>query len=292
MYKEIEKNKRKSILLIVIFIIFVLLIGFLFGEYTGNRYGGLILAAIISLSMTLFSFFKGDSVALASSGAKQIEKSQNPYVYNMLENLCISAGMKMPKLYIIDDIAINAFATGRDPEHASIAVTNGAILKLENEELEGVLAHELSHVKNFDIRLMTIIIVLVGLISLLSHWFLRMQLFGGRDNRDSGAGVAIIIGLILSILSPLIAELIQLAVSRKREFLADATGALLTRYPEGLARALEKISAENKQMQSANHATAHLFISNPFRNTKGFMSNMFSTHPPVSARVKALREMA
>ena len=273
------------------FILFVLGLGFVFGEYTGDRYAGLIIAAILSLTMTAFSFFKGDSVALATSGAKRITKKDNPYVYNMVENLAITAGLPMPKVHIIQDPAINAFATGRDPEHASVAVTTGAIEALENEELEGVMAHELSHVQNYDIRVMTIVIVLVGLIALLSDWLLRMHLFGGRNRDNKAAGWLMIVGLVLAILSPLIANIIKLAISRKREFLADASGALLTRYPEGLARALEKIGKQHQPMKRANNATAHLFLSNPFGNKKSTLTKLFSTHPPIEDRIKILRQM-
>lgn len=293
LYQEISSNKRKTFFLIFVFIAFVIAIGFFFGEYTGDRYAGLTLAAIISLTMTLFSYFASDKIALASSGAKRVEtKDANQYLWRIVENLSITAGLQMPRLYIIEDPAINAFATGRNPEHATIAVTTGAIEKLENEELEGVVAHELSHVKNYDILVMTVVVVLVGLISLLADWMLRMHLWGGRG-RDKGnaGGYIMLIGLVLAILSPLIAELIKLAVSRKREFLADASGALLTRYPEGLARALEKIGNEKQMLRRANHATAHLYISNPFGEKTSFWSNIFSTHPPIEKRIEILRKM-
>jgi len=296
MYQQIESNKRKSAILIIFFIIFILFLGWIFDKLTGYGYGGLILAMFISLSMSLFSYFKGDKIALWTAGAKSIKKEDNPYVYRLVENLCITAGLPLPKIYLIPDPAINAFATGRDPEHASLAITIGAIEKLENEELEGVIAHELSHIKNYDIRLMMIVIVLVGMIVLLSDWLMRSFLWRRRnDDRDSGQlGLfLLIIGVVLALLSPLIAQLIQLAVSRKREFLADASGALLTRYPEGLARALEKISKETKPLLRANDATAHLYIANPFgEKTQKFFHKIFSTHPPIEERIKALREMA
>lgn len=297
MYSQIDSNKRKSILLITIFIIIVILLGWVFGQLTSYGYQGLILAIIISILMSLFSYYGGDKVALFTAGAKPILKEDNPYIYRMVENLCITAGLPLPKIYIISDPAINAFATGRDPEHASLAITLGAIEKLENEELEGVIAHELSHVKNYDIRLMMIVIVLVGIIALLSNWMMRSFLWRRRgDDRNSGqlGLILLIIGVILTILSPLIAQLIQLAVSRKREFLADASGALLTRYPEGLAKALEKIALFNKDpMRKANDATAHLYLANPFgEKTKKFFHKIFSTHPPIEERIKTLREMA
>lgn len=293
MYNQIDANKRKTVLLITIFIAVILGIGYTMTEYLGYGYEIMIIAFVISIGMTLVSYFQGDKIALKSAGAREISKTDNPYLYRMVENLCITAGMPMPKVHIIDSPALNAFATGRDPEHASIAFTTGIINALENEELEGVAAHELSHVKNYDIRVMTIVIVLVGTIALLSDMFFRMSFFGGgnRNSRSSGGGgVLAIVGIALMILSPIIAELIKLAVSRKREYLADASGALLTRYPEGLARALEKISQSNVPLKRANAATAHLFISNPFK--KSGVKNLFSTHPPIEERVAKLRGMA
>lgn len=302
MYKQIDANKRKTVLLIAIFVIIVLLIGWAFSEFTELGYSGLAIAAVISIVMALGGYYKGDKVALMTAGAKgPIIKTDNPYLYRMVENLSITAGLPLSKVYIIPDPAINAFATGRDPQHASVAVTTGAIEKLKNEELEGVLAHELSHIKNYDIRLMTVVIVLVGIIALLSDWFIRITFWGGdrrsrSGSRGSGGGQAqiiiLVIGLILLILAPLIGKLIQLAISRKREFLADGSGALLTRYPEGLASALEKISAENIPVKRANNATAHLYISSPFGRKKHIMAKFFSTHPPVEERIKALRTMA
>lgn len=271
--------------------------GWVFGELTEMGYGGLILALIIAMLMALYGYFSGDKVALWTSGAKPIIKEQNPYVYRMVENLSITAGIPIPKVYVISDSAINAFATGRDPEHASIAVTKGAIEKLENEELEGVLAHEMSHIKNYDIRLMTIVIICVGTVALLSNWFFRISFFGGRKSSRGGGQAQLVvmaIGLVLLIFAPIIAQLIKLAVSRKREFLADASGALLTRYPAGLANALEKIENQNVEpMLRANNSTAHLFISNPFghKARKG-LAKLFSTHPPVEERIKTLRGMA
>ncbi|MFH1946684.1 MAG: zinc metalloprotease HtpX [Candidatus Magasanikbacteria bacterium] len=298
MYNQIDSNKRKTLLLVAIFIAFIIAIGYFVGVYMGYGYGYLIGAITLSLVMSLTSYFKGDKIALASTGAKAIVKEDNPYVYRMVENLCITAGTPTPKVYIIDSPAMNAFATGRDPEHASIALTTGIISALENEELEGVIAHELSHIKNYDIRLMTIVVVLVGTIALLSSWFFRARLFGmggGRkSSSDKGGGqlgtIIMVVGLVLLILSPVIAELIKLAISRKREYLADASGSLLTRYPEGLARALEKISKSNQPLQTASTATAHLFISNPLKG-KG-MNKLFSTHPPIEERINKLRNMA
>jgi heat shock protein HtpX len=297
LYTQISSNKRKSFLLIVFFIVFIIFLGWIFGELTEFGYWGLVLAILIAIIMSLVSYFSGDKVALWTAGAKPITKEQNPYVYRMVENLCITAGLPLPKVHIISDPAINAFATGRDPKHASIAITTGAIEKLENEELEGVLAHELSHIKNYDIRVMTLVIICVGIVALLSNWFFRISLFGGRRSSSRGGGkaqiVIMIIGLVLLIFAPIIAQLIKFAVSRKREFLADSSGVLLTRYPDGLANALEKIKRHNTQpMRGANNATAHLYISNPFGH-KAFkgLAKLFSTHPPIEERIAAIRSM-
>jgi len=291
MYKQIDSNKRKTVVIMTIFIVFVIFLGWLYGEFTQTGYIGLGIAIILSFVMTLSSYFAGDKIALSTSGANEIEKEDNPYVYRMVENLCLTSGLPIPRVHIIPDSNINAFATGRNPEHASIAITQGAIDKLENEELEGVLAHELSHIKNFDIRLMMVVIVLVGIIALMADWFIRGFFYG---KRSKGKGnILIIVGIILAVLSPLIAQLMQLTISRKREFLADADGSLLTRYPAGLANALEKISLENKlPLKKVNNATAHLYIANPFGQTKKFMAKLFSTHPPIEERVRKLRQMA
>lgn len=288
-YTQIASNKRKSYFLVTIFIVVIIFLGYAIGEYNGSGYFGVGIAAVVSFVMTLTSYFSGDKVALATADAKgPINKNTNPYVYRMVENLAITAGLPMPKVYIIPDSGMNAFATGRDPEHASIALTTGIIEGLENEELEGVIAHELAHVKNYDIRLMTIVIVLVGTITLLADWFVRFNLFGGRGGGKNNSGnIIALVGLILLIVSPIFASLIQLAVSRKREFLADASGALLTRYPEGLARALEKIG-HHSQVTHTNRATAHLYFANPF--TKKHFSKLFATHPPIEERIAALRK--
>ncbi len=295
LYSQIDSNKRKSFILIFVFVMIILLLGWLFGKLTNYGYNGLIIAVIISIGMSLVGYYSGDKIALTTAGAKKIEKNDNPYVYRMIENLCITAGLPTPQVYLINDGAINAFAAGRDPKHASIAITTGAIEKLENEELEGVIAHELSHIKNFDIRLMTLVVILVGTAILLSNWFSRGLFFGGgrsRSQKDGGVnGILMIIGLILIILAPLIAQLIKLAISRKREFLADASGTLLTRYPTGLANALEKIKLENQPLQRASNATAHLYISNPFGSKRNSLMKLFNTHPPIEERIVALRKM-
>ena len=295
MYSQIDSNKHKSIALIAIFAAFLIALGFAYDyAYGSGGLGGVFFAIIISIFMTGISYFAGDKVALASSGARAITKEENAYLYNMVENLCITAGIPMPKVLIIPENAINAFATGRDPSHASIAVTEGALQKLENEELEGVLAHELSHIKNFDTRFLMLVIVLVGAVGLLADMFWRARFFGfggGRrsNNREDNNGIFMIVGLAFIILSPLIAQLIRFAISRRREFLADSSGALLTRYPEGLARALEKIGLDKTPMTHANSTTASLYFSNPFSG-KNFIA-LFSTHPALEARIKSLREM-
>ncbi|HLD28121.1 MAG TPA: M48 family metallopeptidase [Patescibacteria group bacterium] len=297
MYNQIDANKRKTWILIIVFVALISALGYFLGYVLEYGNGILILAVVVSIIMSLFGYYSGDKVALAVSGAKPIARDQDPYVYRLVENLCITAGIPEPKVHLINDEAINAFATGRDPAHASIAITTGAIAKLENEELEGVIAHELSHIKNYDIRLMTIVIVLVGIIVLMSDWFLRISFFGSNRNRRSGGGgqlgtILMVVGILLIVLSPIIAQLIKLSISRKREYLADASGSLLTRYPEGLARALEKIKNDPQPTKKASNATAHLYIANPFGNQKKFLKNAFSTHPPIEDRIAQLRSMA
>ena len=228
--------------------------------------------------------------------AKPIEKKDNPELYRIIENLCLTAGLPLPKIYIIEEAQPNAFAAGRDAKHAVVAVTRGLLEKLEKPELEGVISHELSHIGNKDMLLQTIVVVLVGIIAMLSNFFLRISFWGGlrkRDSRDSSGAILGILGIIAAILAPIAATLIQLSISRKREFLADASGALLTRYPEGLARALEKISADPNPLRVANNATAHLYIASPFRGEKktSWFVKLIMTHPPVEERIKALRSM-
>ncbi|MBI2444311.1 MAG: M48 family metalloprotease [Candidatus Magasanikbacteria bacterium] len=293
MYNQIASNKRKSVFLMMIFIALIIGLGYIFSYAQGDRtYSGVWFAIIFSLGLTMISYFAGDKIALAMSGAKPITREANKYLWNLVENVCITAGLPMPKVYVINDPAINAFATGRNPALASMAVTTGAIEQLANEELEGVIAHEISHVKNYDIRFMMLVAVLVGAIVMLADVFLRARWLGG-DRRDRGGGnagaILMIVGIALAVLSPLIAELIKLAISRRREYLADASGALLTRYPEGLACALEKIGAQNLPLRRASDATAPLYFSNPFGRKK--FHALFSTHPPVEERVKRLRAM-
>ncbi len=298
MYQQIAANQRKSWLLIAVFVGICTGAGYLYGYVTNTGFAGLTFALAISLGYSAFSWFFGDKLVLASSGAEEITtRDQNPYLWNLVENLAMTAGIPRPRIYIIQDQALNAFATGRDPKHASIAVTTGIVQALENEELEGVIAHELSHVKNEDTKIMVLAAVLVGVLTLIGDWIFRSALFGGRrrSDREGGNGlemVGLIAGLVFVILSPLIGQLIQLAISRQREYLADASGALLTRYPEGLARALEKIQQANIPVARASSATAHLWIANPNGSTPSLMqrlSNLFSTHPPIQDRIKRLR---
>lgn len=296
-YHQIDSNKRKSWLLVGGFIIVVTIIGWVFSRALGSP-ALLIGATLFSLVYAFFSYFYSDSMVLAVSRAKQVQKKDAPELYRLVENLAITAGLPTPKVYIIEDTAPNAFATGRDPQRAVVAVTTGILAKLDKAELEGVIAHELSHVGNYDIRLMSLVVVLVSIIALLSDWFLRMT-FWGRDSDDNGNGqmqaVFMAAGLVLAILAPIIGTLIQLAVSRRREYLADASGALLTRYPQGLASALRKISADTEPLEAANKATANLYIINPLRanvkDPRKLFAGLFSTHPPVEERIKRLGEM-
>lgn len=291
LYAQQDKNIMKTWVLMVSFFVGVIAIGWAISYAYGAPeilYG----AVILSIVMNVASYWWSDKVALSVSRARPASREEFFDLYTVTENLSITAGLPMPRLYIIDDAVPNAFATGRNAEHAAVAVTTGLLQILSRTELEGVIAHELSHVGNRDILLATVVVVLVGCITLLSDFFLRSHMFRGGD-RDNGRGGAIImlIGVVLAILSPLVATVIQLAIARKREFLADASGALLTRYPEGLASALEKISEHSGKMRAANHATAHLFIANPFgvQEKIGFITKLFMTHPPVEERVAALR---
>lgn len=298
MYNQIGENKAKTFGLFIGFFVFIIGLAWLIGYYYQIDWL-LPVAAGVSIVQALISYFYSDKIALAVSQAKPVTKEQAPQLYRMVENLAITAGLPTPRVHIIQDSAINAFATGRDPKHAAIAVTTGAMERLENEELEGVLAHELSHIGNYDIRVSTIAVVLVGTVALISDLFMRQIFWFGGDRRersDSGGGqlqgVLMIVVLVLVILAPIVAQLLQLAVSRKREYLADASGALLTRYPEGLARALEKIVGDKEPLEVANKATAHMYFANPLKNYAGNINALFSTHPPVEDRIKRLREMA
>lgn len=273
-------------------VIYVIARGFGYGEVGGLGLTGF--ALILAGLMNFVSYYWSDKIVLRISGAKPIQKKDNPEVYRLVENLCIAAGLPLPKIYIIDDSATNAFATGRDPKHAAIAFTKGILQKLNKQELEGVAAHELSHVGNRDTLLMSVVSVLVGTIALLSDFFMRSMWYGGRNDRDSrGNTIMLVVAIVAAILAPIVATLIQLAVSRRRELLADASGVLLTRYPEGLASALLKISSDKEPLEVANRGTAHLYIVNPLKGqeAKAWLAGLFNTHPPIDVRVKALREM-
>mgnify|MGYP001595935364 CR=1 FL=1 len=297
-YTHSDSNKRKSWLLLSVFFVSIILIGYVF-SYAMNDQAILVFAVVLSIVMSFVSYWWSDKIVLAMSSAKEVTRENARELYHLVENLCITAGLPLPKIYIIDDTAPNAFATGRDPEHAVIVFTTGILQKLEKSELEGVIAHELSHIGNRDILLATIVTVLVGVVVLLADWFRRWSFFGHRKNasRSDGRLAAIItlLAIIFSILAPIFAYLMQFAISRKREFLADASGALLTRYPDGLARALEKISVDQEPLEAANRATAHLYIVTPFKQSEGkkigFFTKMFMTHPPVSERIAALRDL-
>jgi len=290
-YEQIAENKRKSLLLLFLFIVFLLFLGWVFGEAYQSGETGLIIALVVALIISFVTFFYGDKMVLGISQAKPVDPKENPYLHNVIEGLAIGAGVPAPKAYIIDDTAPNAFATGRKPQNSAIVVTTGLLQKMDRLELEGVIAHEMSHIKNFDIRYATLVVVLVGTVALLSDWMGRSFFYGRgrRDRRGGGNAIFILLALILVILSPVIAKLIQLAIFRQREYLADSSGALLTRYPEGLASALEKISKDTEPLEVANKATAHLYIVNPLLDHRGKLNDLFSTHPPTEERVKRLR---
>ncbi len=297
LYTLVDSNKKKSFLLILSFLVFVMLVAYVFSVVFENN-SILYFAVIFSIVGAFTSYWWSDKLVLAMSNAHEVKFEDNKELYRIVENLCITAGLPVPKIYIIDDTAPNAFATGRDPEHAVIAITKGLLQKLDRSELEGVIAHELSHIGNRDILLATLVTVLVGIVVLLADWF-RHWIFWGRrgDDRENSQFklILFIFAIILSILAPFFAYLMQFAISRKREFLADANGALLTRYPEGLARALEKIAYDNEPLKVANRATAHLYIASPFksdtRKKVSFWQKAFMTHPPIEERIRALRGM-
>lgn len=294
-YSQINSNKFRTWLIIGLFIAFITTLFYVYGKANGYGLSFVGIALIMSGLMSFGSYYYSDKMILAMSKANQIKKDDNPKLFRIVENLSIASGIPLPKVYIIEDSAINAFATGRDPKHAVVCATSGSVDRLTETELEGVIAHELSHIRNFDIRVMAVVAILVGLVALMGDFFMRSMWFRGRDDRDQNSqvqGIFMLIGIVLAILSPIIATLIQLAVSRKREFLADASGALLTRYPEGLASALEKIAKDKEPLEAANNATAHLYIANPFKNVGGhWFSNLFNTHPPIEERIKILRAM-
>jgi heat shock protein HtpX len=296
-YDAIAANRWRTWLMIAVFIVLVSVLGFVLGElwFRGGGVFALPLALAISSVSALGSYFAGDKIVLSMSQAHEVSAEQEPQLHHVVEELAIGAGIPKPRLFVIEDSAPNAFATGRDPKHSSVAVTRGLLDKLDRSELQGVLAHELSHVRNFDIRVMLIVAVLLGMAAMLSDWIFRTMFWGGRGrDRDRGGGAAailLVIGIVLAILTPIIAQLIQLAVSRQREYLADASGALLTRYPQGLASALAKIAADKEALEVANKATAPLYIANPLKDAPAFMDGLFDTHPPIPERIKRLQAM-
>lgn len=300
-YTNISANKWRSVVTMTIFVAVVIALGYVFGVAL-RLWWLLPLAIVVAIAQSFSAYWWSDKVALAISGAHEVDKAAAPELFRIVENLSITAGLPMPRVYIIDDPSPNAFATGRDPQHSAVAVTSGLLAKLDKPELEGVIAHEFSHVGNYDIRLSSIIVVLVGFVVLMSDFFLRYTFWGGggRRNNNNGDGqvqmVLMLVGIVLALLSPLVAMLMQLAISRKRELLADADGALLTRNPNGLADALEKITMDPLSMRASNKATAHLFIASPLHDTsgkpKGFMAGLFDTHPDPALRIAKLREMA
>lgn len=285
-YTQQASNTRKTWFLMTMFLVIIIGLGY-FISYYYNSPAILYIAIIFSLLMNIAGYWWSDKIVLGMSGAKEAKHDEYTDLYHIVENLAITAGLPQPRIFIINDPAPNAFATGRDKEHAVVAVTTGLLQILNKTELEGVIAHELSHIGNRDILLQTVVVVLVGFVSILANIFMRGGMRGGDRNDRKNGGILMIVGIVLVALSPLFAKLIQLAISRKREFLADASGVLLTRYPEGLASALQKISSANLPLQKANNATAHLFIANPFGGAKK-ISSLFSTHPPVEERVRAI----
>lgn len=295
-YDLIASNKRKSWLIIVLFITFIALATYVMSVGFGYGLDFVGIALIFSGIMSFASYWWSDSIILSISGARPATRKEFFNFFTVAENLAASQRMPMPKLYVIEDTAMNAFATGRDPEHAAVVATTGLLARLTRSETEGVIAHELSHIKNYDIRLMSIVTILVGFIALIADWMLRMS-FGRRDDREGGGQFQMImmaVGLVLALLSPFVAQLIQLAISRKREYLADASGVGMTKNPEGLASALEKIAGDREPLEAANKATAHLYIANPLKNRHdaiGWFAGLFQTHPPAAERIKILRNL-
>jgi heat shock protein HtpX len=289
MYSEIAANKRKTVVIMFLFVVFVAALAWLFSKYLGGSpsifYGALIGSAVYALII----YISGSRLALAVNGAQEIKKQDNPRLWRIIENLSITDGLPMPRVFVMDDPAPNAFATGRDPKHAAVCATTGLLDIMTDTELEGVFAHEMGHVKNYDIRVSMIAFALTAVISLLADVLLRLTWFRNDDNDNGNSQLFLILGIVGAILAPLVATMIQLAITRQREYLADATGALTTRYPEGLASALEKIGQTGSVTRKQNSATAHLFFANPLK--KGNLANLFSTHPPIAERVARLRQM-
>lgn len=296
-YEQVDRNKRRSAIIMVLFVVVITLVAWVFSRILGYGPGMVGFALIIAGAMSFASYWWSDKIILTISGARPADKKRDFNFFTVAENIAMAAQTPIPKLYVIEDTAPNAFATGRDPQHAVVCATTGLLQKLDRTELEGVVAHELSHVRNYDTRLMSIVAILVGMITLLADWFLRGLRFGSRDQDERGSSlgaILFVVGIILALLSPIIARLIQLALSRRRELLADASAVMITRFPEGLARALEKIAADKEPLEAANKATAHLYITNPLKNRHdkiGWFASLFNTHPPVEERIKALRVM-
>ena len=294
-YEAAAANRWRTLLLIAVFTALVALLGYFLGEYfaPGAGLAALPFAFALSVGSGLVSYFAGDQLILGQSQARELGPAEEPELRHVVEALAIGLGIPVPKLYVIEDSAPNAFATGRDPQHASVAVTRGLLDKLDRTELEGVIAHELSHVGNRDIRVMLLVTVLVGTVALLADWMWRSMFWGRGRSRDRGGAGAVIavIAIALAVLTPIIATLIQLAVSRQREYLADASGALLTRYPPGLVSALRKIAADKEALEVANKATASLYFANPLKDAPAFFDHLFDTHPPIAERIKRLEAM-
>lgn len=294
-FDEIRNNNIKSVLLFIVFLTIIAALGIIIGIMWGSTLFGLILALIFGIVYALIAYYAGQNMLLSLANAKEVTKKEEPHLYHTIEGLALAAGIPTPKAYIIEDPSPNAFATGRNPQNSAIAVTRGLLNKLNRQEIEGVVAHEMAHIKNYDIRAMLISAVMVGVIMLLSQFLLRTFLWSSMSNNRGGDQRAkiifILIGIALAILSPFIGKLIQLAIGRKREYAADAGGAVLTRYPEGLASALEKISKDPAELRSQNDAMAHLYISNPKKKKKSFWAKLMSTHPPTEERIKRLRAM-
>lgn len=294
-YEQVDRNKRRSALVIIFFGIFVALTVYVLGRAFGYGPSFIGAALIFSGISSFLGYWYSDKIILGISGARKATKQEDRLFTSVAENLSITKGAPVPKLYVIDDSAPNAFATGRDINHAVVCVTTGLLEKLNRTELEGVIGHEMSHITNYDMRLMSVVAVLVGMITLLADWLLRIR-FRGRNRDEEGnlGAILMVMGIFLALLSPLISQLIQLAISRRREFLADAGSVLITRQPSGLISALEKINADSEPLEAANKATAHLYIASPFKNNQkgiGWFANLFNTHPPIEERIKALREM-
>jgi len=295
-YEQVDRNKIRSAIVMVFFVVFITLAAWILARALGFGLQVVGWVLIIAGFLSFASYWWSDKIILTISGARPADKKKDFQFFTVAENLALAADIPKPRLYVIDDLSPNAFATGRDINHAVVCATTGLLAQLDRTELEGVIAHEISHVKNYDTRLMSIVSILAGMVVLLADWFLRGMIFRGRS-RDEDSGnlgtIFFLLGIVLSLLSPLIAQFIQLAISRRREFLADASAVMLTRQPDGLIRALEKISADRRPLVSANKATAHLFIVNPFKGeqAKSWLNNLFNTHPPVEERIKILKEM-